>query len=1170
MRTFVALAASLLALVSASSSADIQGLEDSFRNPPSSAKPWVYWFWINGNITREGITADLEAMKRVGIGGVLIMEVDQGVPAGPVAFMSDEWRELFQHVIAEAKRLGLEVNMNNDAGWNGSGGPWILPEQSMQKVVWCEVEVEGPTRFDAVLPQPETIAGFYKDIAVQAFPTPGDYRIEDIQHKACFVTGFVYPSIPGEIPVEMCVEPARLTDLSTHMDATGHLAWDVPPGRWTIMRFGHTSTGVENAPAPPSGRGLECDKLSKDGIEAHFNGMMAKLIADSGDSAGPVLSATHIDSWENGAQNWTARMREEFQKRRGYDLLPYLPVMSGRVVGNLEISERFLWDLRQTISDLLVENYAGHLSTLAKQHGMKLTIEAYGGPCDDLVYAGRADEPMSEFWVGGNALSVCKEMSSAAHIYGKPILGAESFTANDRERWLEHPATLKPLGDQAFCLGVNRFVVHRYALQPWTDRKPGMTMGPWGVHYERTQTWWELSAPWHQYLARCQHLLRQGRFVADICYLQPEAAPQGFHEHNRNGYDYDSCSADAVLTRMSVSDGKIVLPDGMQYRMLVLPNVPTMTPDLVRAIRGLVQAGATIVGPRPLKSPSLSGYPECDQEVARIASEVWGDCDGVRVKQHAFGKGRVVCGMVPEDVLARDGVRPDFASAARLEYIHRRVDSTDVYFVANPRPVRVTAACAFRISGKRPHVWHPENGRTEPAAVFAANGDSTNLALELGPCESVFVVFSDGLAAEDPVVALTRDEVALLSAADIWPTMTIRKAVYGVPGEPNRTRDVRDAVQRKVDVGDYHFQIAQMAESGDPAVNEVKMLSVEYEVGGRRLSVKGQDPDTVHLTSDTAAITVEKALYGILNDPARTRDVREKLQHILDTGESSFQVARLAQGDDPAVGIVKTLELTYTVEGRHTSLSATDADRIHLYEAPEAEQPAGVHIGEEGTPVLEVRANGHYTITTASGEVHNTQVDDIPRSLAVEGPWEVHFPSGTGAPGRVKMHQLIPLNEHEDPGVRYFSGEATYSTNLDVPQNLLGAERRIYLDLGKVQVIARIALNGTGLGTLWKPPFRMDITSHIRPGTNTLEIRVANLWVNRLIGDEQLPEDTVRSEEGALAEWPQWLLDGQRSPAGRIAFSTWRLWRMDEPLHESGLIGPVTLQVTKQITLGAG
>ena len=374
---------------------------------------------------------------------------------------------------------------------------------------------------------------------------------------------------------------------------------------------------------------------------------MGKLIADVGPLAGKTLAMTHIDSWEVHTQNWTPRLRAEFQKRRGYDPHRYLPVMTGRVVDGLEVSERFLWDLRQTISELFLENYGERFAQLANKHGMRLSIEGYGdGPIDNVAYGGRADEPMGEFWsweLGGGA-STCTQMTSAGHVFGKRIIGAEAFTASDAEKWQGHPANIKRLGDWAFCEGINRFVFHRYAMQPWLDRKPGMSMGPWGLHYERTQTWWDQSRAWHEYLSRCQYMLRQGLFVADLCYLEPEAAPQGFMPNasrlgtppDRPGYDFDICSPDVLFSRMAVRHGRIVLPDGMSYRLLVLPETQTMTPRLLGRIAELVEAGATAVGPRPVKSPSLADYPACDDQVKQIGARLWGDCDGRTVQEHAL------------------------------------------------------------------------------------------------------------------------------------------------------------------------------------------------------------------------------------------------------------------------------------------------------------------------------------------------------------------------------------------------------------------------------------------------------------------------------------------------------------------------------------------------------
>ncbi|MEI6916091.1 MAG: glycosyl hydrolase, partial [Armatimonadota bacterium] len=687
-------------------------LEQNFATPPASARPWVYWFWLNGNITREGITADLEAMQRVGIGGALIMEVDVGVPVGPVDFAGAKWRELFKHVVSEAKRLGLEINMNNDAGWNGSGGPWIKPEVSMQKVVWSEKDITGPMHIDEVLPAPEMVAGYYRDVKVLAFPTNGAYRIPGIRAKAAYTVDRIEDTPMGEIAAEMIVDRSRVIDLSDKMDVNGKLIWDVPVGSWTVMRFGHTSTGAGNGPAPRTGAGLECDKLSKEGIEANFNGLMGKLVSDSKADAGRALAAVHIDSWEIGGQNWTARMPQEFTRRRGYDPRPFLPVMTGRVVGSTEISERFLWDLRRTVSELVVENYAGHMRDLTHAAGIRFTMEAYGGPCDALPYGGMADEPMGEFWVGGYQMDASsKGMASSGHVYGKRIIGAEAFTAWASERWQEYPGSLKTLADKALCQGINRLVFHRYAHQPWKSGvRPGMTMGPYGVHYERTQTWWEQSGPWHKYLARCQYLLRQGMFVADICYLQPQAPPYAYGPHPRRGYDWDECDAETVMTRMSVKNGRITLPDGMSYRVLVLPQTRQMTPALLRKIGDLVRAGATVIGFRPIKSPSLQNYPECDREVQKLSDSLWGDCDGVRVKERRIGKGRILCGISPEMALANSGVKPDFAGEQQVRSIHRSLADGDLYFVANTQPTQLATTCTFRVSGRTPELWQPETG----------------------------------------------------------------------------------------------------------------------------------------------------------------------------------------------------------------------------------------------------------------------------------------------------------------------------------------------------------------------------------------------------------------------------------------------------------------------------
>ena len=499
--------------------------EFSFENPPASDRPWVYWFWKNGNISREGITADLEAMERVGIGGVILMEVSLSVPPGGHEFFSPEWRGLFKHAVEEADRLGLVISMNSAPGWTGSGGPWVTPEQSMQKVVFSETTVSGPKRIALALPQPDAVLGYYQDIAVLAFPaSTGIYRIADIEEKALYKRGAFssQPAVRAALPSvadyenpprDSIVPLGQIADLTGQMDKDGLLTWEVPDGNWTILRFGHTSTGQTNRPAPLPG--LECDKLDTEALDAHFRAFIAVLLDDVGPQARKALVSVHLDSWEVGAQNWTRHFREEFIKRRGYDPVSYLPAMTGRVVESLEVSERFLWDLRQTVSDLIVENHGRRLRSLAQEQGLWFSVEPYDmTPCDDMTLGATGDVPMCEFWSKGfDTRYSVKEATSVAHVYDKPVVAAEAFTSIDR--WLFHPGTIKAQGDWAFCEGVNRFVIHRYIHQPYPNIRPGLSLGPHGLHYERTETWWEFSRPWHEYLARCQHVAA-GPFVSDI------------------------------------------------------------------------------------------------------------------------------------------------------------------------------------------------------------------------------------------------------------------------------------------------------------------------------------------------------------------------------------------------------------------------------------------------------------------------------------------------------------------------------------------------------------------------------------------------------------------------------------------------------------------------------
>ena len=1196
-------------------------LTRGFAAPPAAARPWVYWFWLNGNITRAGITADLEAMQRVGIGGVLIMEVDQGAPKGPARFGSPPWRELFKHVCTEANRLGLKVNMNNDAGWCGSGGIWITPELAMQKVTWTETAVEGPRHFEDRLPQPATVAGYYRDIAVLAFPTPaGNAHVANFNVKAVgSPTGnaLAQPASWSNIPPEQTIARKRMISLGDRLSSDGRLAWDVPPGKWTILRLGHTPTGSVNSPAPVDVRGLECDKLSRTAADAHFAGLMGKLVADVGPLAGKTLVSTHIDSWEIGVQNWTPRLRQEFQRLRGYDPLPLLPVMTGRVVDSMEVSERFLWDLRETISELLLDNYAGRFRELAHRHGLRLSIEAYNTcPCDEMAYAGRADEPMGEFWSWnkyGYTFS-CTEMASAGHVYGKPIIGAEAFTATDAEKWLGHPGNIKDLGDWAFCEGINRFVFHRYAMQPWPDRRPGMSMGPWGLHYERTQTWWQQSKPWHEYLARCQFLLQQGRFVADICFLGPEGSPQTLNGQpsfvsktlgeegqplERPGHNFDTCPPEVVLTRMSVKDGRLVLPDGMSYRMLVLPRVETMTPRLLGKIKDLVAAGAVVAGSRPAKSPSLSGYPACDAEVRQLTRELWGSGEPpAEITERAYGKGRLFWGGILQKKLERASNLPPPIDAAKWIWYpeghpavdappgrryFRRLVNVDATSPLESAQIVLTADNSFTC-------W--VNGHWAGTSEDFTQLTATDVTSMLKPGANLVAVLGiNGANTPNPAgligyLSLKYRDGRIVNV----PTDGTWQAALTVDGKWNSDAAVPQQWTRAMELGPLG-----MAPWGNTWQVQVSTQVFPEVAGvGRLLDKMGVPPDFSYRTRSSAESLRyihrsigNQGVYFVANKTPRAEDavcsfrVDGRRPELWWPETGRIEPAAVYDRAGGCMRLPLHLRACESVFVVFRGGAAIEPDRIVsvsrdaetvLATAPSAKLPPGEATNPitlirhgDGRIEAEVRQPGSYLLKTAAGKNRQVNVAELPERQAVAGPWEVRFAPGGGGPDHIALPKLISWSQHDNPGVKYFSGAASYQTKFTVPSSWLAGNRRLALDLGRVEVIAEVKINGRPLGTLWKAPYGVDISGAAKPGENTLEVTVTNLWINRQIGDEQLPEDSERNPDGTLKAWPAWLAGDKPSPTGRHAFTSWRLWKKDSPLVESGLLGPVTLQVSERI-----
>lgn len=1132
-------------------------LPKGFAAPPHGAKPHTWWHWMDGNVTREGITADLEAMQRIGLGGVQIFNVSYQIPFGKVPYMSPEWLQMIRHTAMECARLGLEMGMHNCTGWSSSGGPWVTPDMGMKKVVWSETRV-GAGTFRGTLPKPDCgrFGDYYRDIAILAckhppresaalasrgakistnhakwpatpppvwpgaeppFPVSSDpvqdyavladhlditlpgpsmaaaqyiqietkdaftanallfdyatksvgtvcavqvsedgndfrtvatarledrgqpsitfpsvasryfrilftatgdaapvrvqavnliggYRLPQWRAKAGFAPLHAWqPAWDETPPSDMLFKGSDIIDLTHIVQPDGTLDWLAPPGDWTILRFGYAPNGQGSAhPEVPAGMGLEIDKLDKAALELHFDHMTKVVAKAMGAWAGKAFTNLLIDSYEVGPQNWTKGFDQEFRRRNGYDLIPYLPLLTGRVIDSVEDAERVLWDLRKVIADLFAENYFGHFRTLCHQHGLIAAIEPYGGPFSMMDGAKAADLPMSEFWTGngdGKTQARTRMVASAAHISGQAVVGAEAFTSSaTADPYTLAPCDLKALGDFQFCDGINRFIFHRYALQPWLDKAPGMTMGPWGLHFDRTQTWWNQSAAYIHYLTRSQFLLQAGVAVADVLAFAGEdsqSAPQWGGEpvpQMPEGHDYEFIGL-KDLAAASIQDGAIVLGNGRPYRMLVLPDVPYMTLDLLRVIARLVEQGGAVLAPRPKRNPHFASAAYAS-EFAATVTRLWGEGDAKDAGWRACGAGAMHWHMTIEAVLKRYGVKPDFdpsssSDAQRIVFKHRILSRTHIYFVSNQGKRATKFMARFRVTGCVPQFWDAETGHIVDAPVYAERDGATDVAMSLDQEGAVFVIFAP-------------------------------------------------------------------AKHGDHAISLSAPPAAEY---------------------------------------------------------------RLSRG------------------GASLNLVAA-------------------------TP-------GRYDVQTAGGRALSATIARAGRVIALDDDWNVHFPSGLGAPRQAHLPRLLSLSENAEPGIRYFSGTCIYRREVVVPAEMLEGECVVILDLGMVAKLARVRVNRMDFGVLWKAPYKVDISKALKAGRNQLAIEVTNVWANRLIGDEQLPDEAswiaVPGRGWRLQDKPAWFdTSGPRS-SGRIASSTWKYYSKDSPLPDSGLIGPVKLMIATRV-----
>lgn len=1084
---------------------------EEFVSPPDDSKPMTWMHMMNSNASKEGLSKDLQALSDAGVGGALIFSVEKPeIADGSQEFNSPEFRELLVHGVEEADRLGLKIGLHNCDGWSSSGGPWVKPEDAMKKLVWSEMVVKGGA-VSVELPPHANRLGFYRDVAVVAYPVPdaelADYKIPfsfsgsapkrefsylkdddlntmvvlrgsknkkpflqwnyekpfrarsiHIRHSTAPGTATLFASSDGKVfkkvaelnefrpsktkrafiasfpPVTaqyfkvefkrqmpvisaelhpfaqfpdwlvhgcMAKGSARFTSVQHPADVPkvdlsdikvleasalsgSRITTRLPQGVWRVMRFGYTLTGDKNHPATPAGKGLECDKLNAEALDKHFAAYVGKVAEQCGDLTGRTLQSSEIDSYEMGWQNWTDEFETSFAERKGYDLKPYLPLIAGRFVGDLDTADAVLADFKDVVASMMTENYFMRFDQLCEQYGMKSYIEPYGnGPLNGLTIGGNCDIPMGEFWMHHERGTQLDAPIHAAHTYGKPVISAESFTQRKALHWEVHPWLMKPSGDTAWAVGINEFMFHRYVHQANTHVVPGVTMGSVGSHIDGTQTWWlNAGKAWMKYNQRGQFLLRQGHPVADLLVYAGDRAPQTAISNASaglpSGDNMDSCDAFVLHERIQVQEGRMVLPEGTAYSVLLLAKCDRMHLKTLKRVEELVEAGITVVGTKPKGPLSLMERKEHAVEFAALADRLWGD--GSEPK--SIGKGWIIPeGEWPADAL-QGTIEPDLkiTELENFRFVHRKVGLDDLYFIHNPKDEAVTLNCSFRISNRVPEFWDADTGRMERTAQFRNADGRVECPIRLDPYGSVFVVFRSTSEGLDPVAKVT--------------------------------------------------------------------------------------PETARV--------------------------------ILDSNNQMQLVAE-----------------------------------------------------ETGT----------YEIELASGEIVSVNVLDLHNPQAINDTWTVAF-DGVGLQEEqvVEFNHLLDWKEHTRDAIKHFSGTASYRTRLNVSASWLGEGKRVYLDLGRVEIAAEVVLNGEAVGTLWKPPFVIDVTDQLIAGSNELEVRVTNLWANRLIGDEAL-KDTSGYQGGPKGKMPEWFVNNEPMPAGpRSTFTTYNFYTKKRELRPSGLLGPVMLK----------
>lgn len=1065
---------------------------DDFLAPPDSAKPGVYWFFMDGNLSKSGMFADLEALKTAGMNRAIIMEADLGGPKGDVPYMSAKWIDCWRDATQKARELGVELTSSVGPGWCGAGGPWIDPDHSMQHLCASFTQIEGGRDVEIQLDVPDPRdpyfgkgslgpcendwRQFYRDVAVLAYPTPkSDRKLPDWEEKALFYRP-PYSSTPGVKPylptcadsldateslADAIIPYASIVDVSDKMNAEGLFRWNAPSGSWTIMRLVRRVTGQTTRPAPLAALGLECDKFEPTGIERHFENFNAKLY----DVA--QFNALHHDSWEMSSQNWSKNFRRLFIEKRGYDPLLRTPAMFGAPVESVEQTERFLWDLRRTAQELVYENNVERMKRLGAERGLLFSTEAYDlNPAGDLYLFRAADIPMCEFWAKGYGFETTfsvVEASSSAHTTGRTIVGAESFTtANDR--WRQHPGLMKRQADWALCLGVNRFYIHRMCAQP-NDDAPGFSLGPHGTHFDRTQTWFPLVGDFNAFLSRAQALLQRGKPTADALYLDREGAPQVFvapssafqqgEFQDKREYGFDGCCPQVLIETARAENGKIVFPGGSAYSVLILPNSTEMTLELARKIKELADAGVQIIGRAPVRTPTLVDYPNADRELKEIVQRI----DALNQDNDEY----------PDSVYKKNW-RQDLVDA---KWIWSQADNNAP---ANQRKVFTKT---FEL----------------PDALSDADLQNARL---VATADNVYSITINGVTIGSGNNFHSPDVHFLQAGTLKRGKNVVRLEVLNEGSAPNPAGAI--ACLR---VNESIRIVTDGSWLNEDSTNAVELGAFDMSPWNMRIN-RELDPDATYPTWEV----VQKKLRQMGIEPEFETEGDLRWIRRVDGEVDIFYVGnRLSEEQN--------VECVFRVSNKRAQIWDPVSGRRYAVDVARE---------ENGRVVIPMRFEGSQSFFVIFQPTFDDE-EELPLASDLFAPrvsvpvvdlsrdWTVSFDQNAstnrnfkeGEPKTMRFDALDDWSKSADPYLRYYSGIGVYEKTFDLDAPTI-ADAQYAFEFDAIEAMARVELNGKDLGTIWLNPPRIDAPVELlREKGNELKITVANLWCNRLIGDASRP-----------------------------------------------------------------